>query len=54
MRGMLAAVGVLALVVVGGAAWVQSLGPLPLDNARQMSQSVVDRHDKLLRAVRDA
>ena len=50
MRGMFAAVGVLALVVVGGVAWVQSLGPLPLDNARQVSQSVVDRHDKLLRA----
>ena len=27
-----------------------SLGPLPLDAARQVSQSVVDRHDKLLRA----
>jgi penicillin-binding protein 1C len=32
------------------AAWVVSLGPLPLDDARQVSQTVVDRNGKLLRA----
>src|ERR1700722_8820501 len=31
-------------------AWVVSLGPLPLEQARQVSQTVVDRHGKLLRA----
>jgi penicillin-binding protein 1C len=32
------------------AAWVVSLGPLPLQEARQVSQTVVDRNGKLLRA----
>jgi penicillin-binding protein 1C len=32
------------------AAWVVSLGPLPLEQARQVSATVVDRHGKLLRA----
>ncbi|MBR0871276.1 penicillin-binding protein 1C [Bradyrhizobium tropiciagri] len=32
------------------AAWVVSLGPLPLDQARQVSTTVVDRNGKLLRA----
>ena len=32
------------------AAWVVSLGPLPLDKAREVSTSVVDRNGKLLRA----
>jgi penicillin-binding protein 1C len=31
-------------------AWVVSLGPLPFEQARQVSQTVVDRHGKLLRA----
>jgi penicillin-binding protein 1C len=31
-------------------AWVISLGPLPLDKARQVSTTVVDRNGKLLRA----
>ena len=32
------------------AAWVVSLGPLPLDKVREVSTSVVDRNGKLLRA----
>ena len=45
-----AVIGAVALMAAGAAMWVMSLGPLPLDAARQVSQSVVDRHDKLLRA----
>src|ERR1700734_3636994 len=30
--------------------WVVSLGPLPLQQAREVSATVVDRHGKLLRA----
>ena len=32
------------------AAWVLSLGPLPLAQARQVSTTIVDRNGKLLRA----
>ncbi|MCC8940776.1 penicillin-binding protein 1C [Bradyrhizobium sp. Arg68] len=32
------------------AAWVASLGPLPLEQARQVSTTVIDRNGKLLRA----
>ncbi len=40
-----------ALCLVGVfAAWVVSLGPLPLDKARGVSTTVVDRNGKLLRA----
>jgi penicillin-binding protein 1C len=46
----LAVIGAVALMAAGAAVWVMSLGPLPLDAARQVSQSVIDRHDKLLRA----
>jgi penicillin-binding protein 1C len=38
------------LVVIGFVGWVYSLGPLPLDQARRVSTSVVDRNGKLLRA----
>jgi penicillin-binding protein 1C len=41
------------IVVLGGAAlaaWVAALGPLPLDEARKTSTTVVDRNGKLLRA----
>lgn len=38
------------LTVAGLAAWVWSLGPLPLEQARQVSTTVVDRNGKLLRA----
>jgi penicillin-binding protein 1C len=44
----LAAAGLIAIGVF--AVWVVSLGPLPLDEARQVSQTVVDRSGKLLRA----
>ena len=43
----LAAVGVLA-------AWVMSMPPLPLEQARRGSITVVDRHGKLLRAYATA
>ncbi len=39
----------LALVVTF-AAWVASLGPLPLRQAREVSTTIIDRHGKLLRA----
>jgi penicillin-binding protein 1C len=42
---------VAAMVASGAfAAWVASLGPLPLDQARQVSTTVIDRNGKLLRA----
>jgi penicillin-binding protein 1C len=43
-----AAAGV--MLVSAFAAWVVSLGPLPLAQARQVSTTVVDRNGKLLRA----
>ncbi len=48
----LAGIVVVAMTVAGGAAawWVQSLGPLPLDETRQASRVVVDRQGRLLRA----
>ena len=47
-----AVIAAAALVVIGGAfgAWVASLGPLPLEQARQVSTTIVDRNGKLLRA----
>ena len=47
-----AAIAVAASLVVTGAfgAWVASLGPLPLEQARQVSTTIVDRNGKLLRA----
>ena len=46
-----AGLGTAGLIAVGAfAAWVASLGPLPLAQAQQVSQTVVDRHGKLLRA----
>jgi len=48
---ILAALGVLmACFSVGFAAWVSSLGPLPLADARKVSTTIVDRNGKLLRA----
>src|ERR1700692_1536575 len=44
----LAAVGLTFAAMV--TAWVASLGPLPLQEAREVSTSIVDRHGKLLRA----
>ncbi len=46
-----AIIAVAGLIATGAfAAWVVSLGPLPLQEARQVSQTVVDRNGKLLRA----
>ncbi|WP_081422008.1 penicillin-binding protein 1C [Tardiphaga robiniae] len=47
------AVTVSAFVVLSGAtiaAWMASLGPLPLEQARKISTTVIDRNGKLLRA----
>jgi penicillin-binding protein 1C len=44
-----AALGVILATSAFGA-WVASLGPLPLEQARQISATVVDRNGKLLRA----
>ncbi|MDE2379801.1 MAG: penicillin-binding protein 1C [Bradyrhizobium sp.] len=38
------------LSIVAFAGWAISLGPLPLDEARKVSTTIVDRHGKLLRA----
>jgi penicillin-binding protein 1C len=46
-----AASAALGVIVVGAfAAWVVSLGPLPLAQAREVSTTIVDRNGKLLRA----
>jgi penicillin-binding protein 1C len=47
-----AAISAIACLILGGAfaAWAVSLGPLPLDKARQVSTTIVDRNGKLLRA----
>ncbi len=47
-----AAVSAAASLIVAGAfgAWVISLGPLPLEQARQVSTTIIDRNGKLLRA----
>jgi penicillin-binding protein 1C len=44
----LATIGLAVAVIF--AAWVASLGPLPLREAHQVSTTIVDRHGKLLRA----
>jgi penicillin-binding protein 1C len=41
---------VLIAMTTAFAAWVASLGPLPLEDARKVSTTVVDRNGKLLRA----
>jgi penicillin-binding protein 1C len=48
----LAAAGAFAIFAISGAfvAWVVSLGPLPLPQAREVSTTIVDRNGKLLRA----
>jgi penicillin-binding protein 1C len=47
-----AAISAAASLIVAGAfaAWVVSLGPLPLEQARKVSTTIVDRNGKLLRA----
>jgi penicillin-binding protein 1C len=52
-RGVRVAATVAAALVIFAAAfatWVVSLGPLPLEQARKVSTSIVDRNGKLLRA----
>src|SRR5580693_5662617 len=44
----LAASGLMLAAMV--TTWVASLGPLPLEQAREVSTTIVDRHGKLLRA----
>src|SRR5437588_11626748 len=41
---------VLIVITTAFSAWVISLGPLPLEQARQVSTTIVDRNGKLLRA----
>src|SRR5438094_1628236 len=41
---------VLIVITTAFSAWVVSLGPLPLEEARQVSTTIVDRNGKLLRA----
>ena len=49
---MAAAISAAAFLIMATtfAAWVVSLGPLPLEEARKVSTTVVDRNGKLLRA----
>ncbi|QDL97304.1 penicillin-binding protein 1C [Rhodopseudomonas palustris] len=49
-RGAIVSAVAVVAVVGGLIAYAVSLGPLPLDEARQTSVTVVDRHGKLLRA----
>jgi penicillin-binding protein 1C len=50
--GKAAAISTAAVLIVACAfaTWVVSLGPLPLEQARKVSTSIVDRNGKLLRA----
>ena len=47
-----AAISAAAFLIAAGsfAAWVVSLGPLPLEQSRKVSTTIVDRNGKLLRA----
>jgi penicillin-binding protein 1C len=48
---IVSAMAVVLLATVGAfTAWVASLGPLPLEQARKVSTSIIDRNGKLLRA----
>jgi len=49
-RGAIVSALLIAIAIGGLFAYAVSLGPLPLDEARQTSVTVVDRHGKLLRA----
>lgn len=50
LRVIAALAAVLVIVTGAFAAWVHSLGPLPIAQAEQVSTTVVDRNGKLLRA----
>jgi penicillin-binding protein 1C len=45
-----AAIALVIVCICGAFAWVVSLGPLPLAQARHVSTAIVDRNGKLLRA----
>ncbi|WP_414716932.1 penicillin-binding protein 1C [Tardiphaga sp. 42S5] len=49
-KAVAAATVVVVLTGAATTAWVASLGPLPLDQARKISTTVIDRNGKLLRA----
>jgi penicillin-binding protein 1C len=50
VKHLSALAGVLVVVSATVTGWVASLGPLPLEQAREVSTTIVDRHGKLLRA----
>src|SRR5260370_21859564 len=51
VKRVAAASAAVGLILIGAfAAWVVSLGPLPLGQARQVSTTIVARNGKLLRA----
>src|SRR5258708_14379506 len=50
IRVITVAFATICIAVIAFAAWVVSLGPLPLEQAQQVSTSIVDRNGKLLRA----
>ncbi|MCJ9735360.1 transglycosylase domain-containing protein, partial [Bradyrhizobium sp. PRIMUS42] len=50
MRVLSALALILILTILGFVGWVYSLGPLPRDEARKVSTTIVDRNGKLLRA----
>jgi len=49
-RAIVILAGAIIAVIGAFALWIISLGPLPLEQARQVSTTVVDRNGKLLRA----
>jgi penicillin-binding protein 1C len=50
IRFIVIAIAALCIIGVAFAAWAVSLGPLPLQQARQVSTTIIDRNGKLLRA----
>jgi penicillin-binding protein 1C len=49
-RWAVAAVATIAVATFAMGAWIASLGPLPFEQARHVSTTIVDRNGKLLRA----
>ena len=50
VRFVAAACATIFVIALARGAWIISLGPLPLEQARQVSTTIVDRNGKLLRA----
>ena len=50
LRALSALAFTLILAIIGFVVWVYSLSPLPLDEARHVSTTIVDRNGRLLRA----